>query len=452
MRVAGDPAARTTRGHRRAHGAGNDRHVRRAGGLAFPDVRRLFATVCLLALLAVPAAASAQEPRPLLGANVDKSVVDLSMLAPLGSRVVFSEVVGDVRTPLGEDVAKSSAGGPAGAAALARAVTWRCDRVERTFVGTAFVPDGRVLEAFNTVRTPGCRDRLAIIAPSRLKPGRTLKVTLQDRWALGDLPVEVCVTRRGDRTRCRSLAFAPGQRKLSTSRRVSRKKGILTIELRIAGLRVRRDVGVGVKAPRKRLPKMLVTGDSMIQGIDSILAERLRNRYAVVRETRPGTGVSKPLGTPWPTVARRQVKTHAPAVTVVFLGANDSFDMRTPARREVRCCGEAWTTEYLRRITSMARTYGRKGRGRVLWAVLPPPRDERLVDAANAVNIAIARLAAKEPDVELVRLDRLFGPSYREKIDGKTVRDPDGIHLSVEGEKRAAQEIIAADRGERAPR
>lgn len=415
-------------------------------------MRRRLAILCLLALLALPAGASAQEVPPLLGANVDKSVVDLSMLAPFGSRVVFSEVVGATRVPLGEDVAQSAAGGAMGAAALFRAVTWRCDPVERTFVGTAFAPDGRVLEAANSVRTPGCRDRLAIIAPSRMKPGRTLKVTLQDRWALGDLPVEVCVTRRGERTRCRALTFAPGQRKVSTSRRVSRRKGVLTVEVRVAGSRVRRDVGVGVKAPRKRLPTMLVTGDSMIQGIDSILAERLRTRYDVVRQTRPGTGVSKQLDTPWPTVARRQVKKHRPAVTVVFVGANDSFDMRTPRGGEVRCCGEPWITEYLRRITSMARTYGRGGRGRVLWAVLPPPRDSRLVPAADAVNIAIARLAAKEPDVELVRLDRLFGPTYRERVDGKVVRDADGIHLSVEGERRAAREIIAVDRGDRAPR
>ena len=54
----------------------------------------------------------------------------------------------------------------------------------------------------------------------------------------------------------------------------------------------------------------------------------------------------------------------------MFLGANDGFPMGN-----ARCCGEAWVTEYARRARGMMHAYARGGRARVLWLLLPAPRD-----------------------------------------------------------------------------
>jgi len=42
----------------------------------------------------------------------------------------------------------------------------------------------------------------------------------------------------------------------------------------------------------------------------------------------------------------------------------------------------------------------------------------------GAVNDAIRRLAAAMPDVQIVPLDEIFGPKYKDEINGRQVRDP----------------------------
>jgi lysophospholipase L1-like esterase len=410
------------------------------------SVRALLAALAIS--VALPAGAAAQDDQqPLLGVNVNESHVDLAMIAPKGFNVEFSEMVDGQAVPLGNDIAVSPDGGPSGFAKLLRAVPWRCDRTVRQFVATARGPRGRTVEAFNEARTPGCVNRLSINVPSQVTPGRALRITLRDRWGLGDVSGKTCIAPPQARRRCRTFTFAPGQLAVKIKRRLSKARGVVKIKVSVGGQRFFHRVGVGIRVPRKVLPTMLVTGDSMIQGIDAELADRLRNRYRVARDTRPGTGVSKSLDTPWTTLARQQARAHRPAVTVVFLGANDRFDMATPAGNAVVCCDADWKNEYLRRITAMAQAYSQGERGRVIWALLPPPRDERYAAAMAAVNETILELASQLASVTLVRLDQIFGPLYRESIDGRVVRDPDGLHLSVAGEQMAAQAIIAVDRG-----
>jgi hypothetical protein len=156
--------------------------------------------------------------------------------------------------------------------------------------------------------------------------------------------------------------------------------------------------------------------------------------------------VSKPLGESWTKVAAAQASKYKPVVTAVLLGGNDGFKMTTPDNVEVDCCGESWRAEYLRRIQEMATSYERHGAGTVIWSLLPPPKRQDLVEQMAAVNDAIRRLAAAMPSVVLVPLDKLFGPEYRDVIDGKQVRDPDGLHFSLAGQRIAAQAIAEAIR------
>jgi len=48
------------------------------------------------------------------------------------------------------------------------------------------------------------------------------------------------------------------------------------------------------------------------------------------------------------------------------------------------------------------------------------------------------------PDVQIVPLDEIFGPKYKDEINGRQVRDPDGLHFSLAGQRIAAQAIIDA--------
>ena len=154
---------------------------------------------------------------------------------------------------------------------------------------------------------------------------------------------------------------------------------------------------------------MLATGDSTIQGVDGFLADRLGDSARVVSRLRPGTGISKPENPSWLKASRLQSSALKPAATVVSVGANDGYAMRTPDGRRVQCCGEDWVVEYSRRVRIMMRTWTRFG-GQVVWMTLSTPGMPELAPAFAAVNTAISRAAVGLPRVTLARIDTLLSP------------------------------------------
>jgi hypothetical protein len=198
-------------------------------------------------------------------------------------------------------------------------------------------------------------------------------------------------------------------------------------------------------------PTVLTTGDSMIQIVDTFIERRLesRRRARVLRDSHISTGISKPFLLDWPRYAARQVRRSQPRATVIFIGANDGFDMRTSSGRKARCCGHAWIVEYARRARTMMATYARGGAGRVYWLLMPQAREGFFRGVYPAVNAALKRAAAPRGDhVRLVYLNRLFTPHghYRDfmRWQGRLVRvrQADGIHLSATGASITASIVI----------
>ena len=201
---------------------------------------------------------------------------------------------------------------------------------------------------------------------------------------------------------------------------------------------------------------VLATGDSMIQFVDVYLKRRLEpgGRVKVRSDARISTGISKPDLLNWPRHAARQARAVRPRATVVFLGANDGFNLRARSGRSVRCCGRAWSREYARRARKMMVSYSQGGAGRVYWLLLPQARAGFFRRAYPAVNKGLRRAARKLPGVRLIHLNNVFTPHgrYRQFIryKGRRVRarQSDGIHLSPAGASIAAAIVgrrMAAD-------
>jgi hypothetical protein len=197
--------------------------------------------------------------------------------------------------------------------------------------------------------------------------------------------------------------------------------------------------------------RLLATGDSMIQIIDSFLRQRLERRRAtsVTSDARISTGISKPFMLDWVAKAREQARSLHPDVTAISLGANDGFPMKTPRGASVACCGDGWVAEYTRRVAEMMRSYERGGRSLVYWMTLPAPRRGDFVPIYRAVNVAIKRAAAQVGGgARVIDLVPVFTPGGRFRQDvtfrGKTVnaRQADGVHLSVAGASIAATLLI----------
>jgi hypothetical protein len=403
------------------------------------------------AVLAPPAAqlvaVDARRPGPVTNAFAADAtrigVVRLIFNRAEGSPVEFFEQIGDRIRRLGQSRAD-----PGAQTILDDATTWSCDRLVRRFFATAILPDGNRATGVHTVRTASCADRFRLTVPRRVAPGARAAIRVADRWGIGGIRPQLCITPPKARTRCRTLAF-PAAVAVATRSLRATTRGLWTVEVRIREHRVRESfaVGAGVAAGRS-VPRVLTTGDSMMQGIDSFLADELGDSATVRSDVRVGAAISRKPGE-WEGIAASQVASVRPRITVISIGAAEGFAMTTPAGATVVCCDESWVVEYSRRVRAMMTTYVGGGGGRVFWLTVPLPRLAARLPASRAVNDAIVRAGAGQPGVTVLRMDLLFSPNgYQDAIRYRgrrvRVREVDAIHLNVPGTAIAAQVVADA--------
>lgn len=193
------------------------------------------------------------------------------------------------------------------------------------------------------------------------------------------------------------------------------------------------------------LRSLLVTGDSMSQPLDAILARDLAGRgVKVTRDPRLGSGISKPFVVDWVPLAAEQAQQVQPQVVVVMLGANEGFPLEAGGK-EVSCCTAAWAAAYATRVRAMASGW-LGGAERLIWLTLPAPRDPKRQPIARAVNEAVRQaLAGFGARATVLATDMFFTPggAWREvmSVDGRDqiVRRSDGIHLNDTGARLAAE-------------
>ena len=190
--------------------------------------------------------------------------------------------------------------------------------------------------------------------------------------------------------------------------------------------------------------RVLATGDSMIQLVDSQLATRLtERRFKLKSDAHVGTGLSKPFLLDWVRHSQSEAKHYRPAVSVVFLGANEGFPLDYDGK-EAHCCSKSWISAYAARARQMMQALERGGHSHVYWLTLPAARPGNWNHIYTAVNRAL-RLASKgEAAVTLLDMGKVFTPKgrFQQTIVYKgrrvSVRQGDGIHLNVSGARIAA--------------
>jgi hypothetical protein len=212
-------------------------------------------------------------------------------------------------------------------------------------------------------------------------------------------------------------------------------------------------------APAKvRSSRVLATGDSMIQLVDFSLERRIERRrgWKLRSDAKIGTGISKPLLLDWRDYAKDQMRRYRPRATVVFLGANEGFPMRSRSGKRVACCRTAWVDAYARRVGAMMDTYSRRGRANVYWLTLPAPRPGEWRPIYRAVNRGIRRAArTRRRTVTVVDAWRTFTPGGRFRASirwhgrERVVRNEDGVHLNTTGASIAAGLVTRAMRADR---
>jgi lysophospholipase L1-like esterase len=205
-------------------------------------------------------------------------------------------------------------------------------------------------------------------------------------------------------------------------------------------------------APPGELGTLLVTGDSLSMPLDVQVARQLADTdVEVERDPHVGTGISKTGLVDWGRLSTEQTAEFEPDGVVVFIGANEGFDLPGVDGTEIKCCGPDWAAAYAFRARRMMNTYRRGGRARVYWLTLPAPRDSDRQEIARAVNAAIE--VAAQPyraHVRVLDMEALFTPGgdYRDSmpVGGRSqiVREPDGIHLNARGAELASDVLLEA--------
>lgn len=314
-------------------------------------------------------------------------------------------------------------------------------------------PDATVPAPVPPVEERPVHRRLWFAAPRRGVQGRKVELAVRRRARDRDgrYQARLCVRPPALGWGCRKLVLRDGVRRIAPPQLLA-APGRWLFQLRNGKQRLRRST---VVAPRGGRLKVLVTGDSMAQIYDHYMREGLGGRATVRSEAHISTGISKPSMLDWQAKARAQAGGLRPDVTVVFIGANDGFPMRTPSGATANCCGSAWVEEYARRAADMMRSYRRGRAGRVYWLTLPAPRSGSFRSVFGPVNAAIRKAARRTRGVEVVPIDRIFTPGfvYRDAVKWGNrwvnVRQADGVHLNNAGAQLAAQRTIGRMRADR---
>ncbi len=200
---------------------------------------------------------------------------------------------------------------------------------------------------------------------------------------------------------------------------------------------------------RAPLRSLLVTGDSMAQPLDAILArDTAEAGIRTVRDAKIGTGISKTDIVDWSRVPAQQLREAPADAVVVFLGANEGFPMPVGGK-DVACCSPAWAAEYATRVRAVIDAYRAGGAKRVYWLTVPAPRDPDRAGITATVNRAVD-VAAGGFGATVQRFDAagLISPGFRYRdamaVDGRErlVRDPDGIHLNDRGSELVADGLM----------
>ena len=393
------------------------------------------AAIACAALAAATVPAAAAQPLILRAVGTQPGTIHLVVLGTPGDAVAVHEVVDGVRRPVATiPVLAPGVGGQPNATA------WTCARASRRFVATN--PRGE--SSSFSIRTPTCRHRIAVVAPRRGRKGARVRLRLTDTFGLGRLRARACVQAPSGRAaRCREVRL-PGRGRARKMRLRLTEEGRWRVVVSTRHQRTVRTIAVGVPVRGKRLPRILFTGDSMMQSLDNVVTDRLAGRAESSSAVYAGGALSKTVLINLLANARREVRRLRPKAMVVFLGANDGLPIRTRAG-QVECCGEGWIAAYTRRVQRLIR-----GVRTAILVTMPAARDARRQPVYRAVNEGLRRAAALRPRARLVDLVPVFTPGfvYRDSLPQRgaplRVRETDGIHISIDGAPIVASLIIEA--------
>jgi hypothetical protein len=188
----------------------------------------------------------------------------------------------------------------------------------------------------------------------------------------------------------------------------------------------------------------------MMQGVAPHVARALQKaNISSVDLSKQSTGLAYPSYFDWPATVQKAIPDAKITVMVVFLGANDTWDIYIGGRAE-RFGSEKWQSVYASRIDSMVK-FAESQNVRVVWLGAPNMGREKINNGVKILNQLYAA-QANDGMARYVSTRELLGGGtsdvYQKHItleDGKTVtvRTDDGIHFTRVGQEMLSHLILS---------
>jgi len=193
--------------------------------------------------------------------------------------------------------------------------------------------------------------------------------------------------------------------------------------------------------------RILLVGDSLMQGLAPHLVTSLKRKFHVesMDLSKHSTGLTYPAFFDWPATVEDAFELEDYAVVIVFLGANDPWDM-TIHGEYLRFGSEKWTAIYRERVARIIKTAAAH-RARLVWLGAPPMGREDLLNKVPTLNAIYAEEAGKYPlFARFVATDPSLtadGNSFTKFLDlpdrgSVMVRTDDGVHFTTQGHRLLA--------------
>lgn len=219
-----------------------------------------------------------------------------------------------------------------------------------------------------------------------------------------------------------------------------------------------KETAIAVRAPMapKEVPalsgeRILFAGDSLMQGVAPHIRRSLCSGQGAqcVDLSKPSSGLSQRWFHDWPRTIAQTLERERFTSLIVFLGANDPWDMIDGAKR-IAFHSDVWRETYAERVRDIMRTARARGTT-VYWVGLPSMRVPRLHEGTFVQNRIFAAVVQEEGGV-FIPTRELLGDG----ADGFTrflrlaggrevaVRAEDGVHFTLAGQQLIADAVLAS--------
>jgi uncharacterized protein len=213
-----------------------------------------------------------------------------------------------------------------------------------------------------------------------------------------------------------------------------------------------------IASSKRRLPngkiilssqdRVLFIGDSMMQGVAPQAIRTLQRNYGIasVDASKSSTGLAYPRYFDWPKTVQELIPKHQITTLVVFIGANDTWDMVLNGRYEPLGTPR-WRAMYASRIREIL-AYAREKQVEVIWLGDPAMGREKMNAGIPILNSLYSSVAA-EFGIIYAPTDNVIGAGngrYEKFVlDGDrkvAMRTNDGVHFTPAGQTRIAELIL----------